>query len=163
METATERNGMSNMFDAPASSGAGVKPVDVENHLLVVEPLEHVASMTTAYGESDAIRVNVHDITDSVTYDNVLWFPKALVSSLKLSIGKRVLGVMGKGTAKPGQSAPWVLIDASGSADAVKAATTYLNGQTAASMTAPQADPAPAAPSALDAALGNLAAAGLTK
>jgi hypothetical protein len=38
-----------------------------------------------------------------------------------------VLGVLGKGTAKPGQSAPWILIDASTEADAVTAATAYLN------------------------------------
>jgi hypothetical protein len=73
---------------------------------------------------------------------------------------------MGKGAAKPGQAAPWILTDASGVPEAVQAATAYLTGQTAASMAAPAA-PAPAATKpdpqadALAAALGNLA--GLTK
>ena len=35
---------------------------------------------------------------------------------------------MGQGTARPGQSAPWILIDASSQPDAVKAATEYLAG-----------------------------------
>lgn len=152
---------MSDLFDAPVSGGS-LKPADVEGHLLVVEPLEYVTSMTTAYGESDAIRVTVHDITANETHENVLWFPKALVGSLKLSVGKRVLAVMGKGQAKAGQSAPWLLIDASTSADAVTAATAYLTGQAKATITAP-AVTVDAGSSALNAALSNLAAAGVTK
>jgi len=62
------------------------------------------------------------------------------------------MGVMGKGTAKPGQAAPWVLEDATGNAKAVKAATDYLTKATADTMAAPKADT-----SALDAALDNLA------
>lgn len=146
------------MFDAPATSSGGVKPADVEGHLLVVEPLEYAPEMQTTFGPSDAIRVTVHDITDQTTYENVLWFPKALVGSLKLSIGKRVLGVMGKGQAKQGQSPPWVLIDASGDQTAVSAATAYLTGQVQQTIAAP----APVA-SELDAALANLQAAQLVK
>ncbi len=150
-------------FAAPSASGATLKPADVEGHVLVVEPLEYVAAITTTFGESDAVRVTVHDISDQASYESVLWFSSALVGSLKNQIGKRVLAVMGKGQAKPGQSAPWVLIDASGNADAVAAATAYLTGQVAATIAAPAPAAPAAAPSALDAALGNLAAAGLTK
>lgn len=150
-------------FDAPVSGGS-LKPADVENHLLVVEPLEYVATMVTAFGDSDAVRVTVHDITEGTTHENVLWFPRALVGALKPSIGKRILAVMGKGEAKAGQSAPWVLFDASSKPEAVAAATAYLTGQTAATL-APPAPVIAAAPqqSALDAALGNLQAAGLSK
>ena len=139
-------------FDAPSQGGGSLKPADVEGHLLVVEPTEYVAAIATSFGEKDAVRVTVHDITDSETYQDVLLFGTALIGSLKSQVGKRVLGVMTKGTAKPGQSAPWVLEDATGNAKAVKAATAYLTGQTAASMAAPTADT-----SALDAALENLA------
>jgi hypothetical protein len=59
---------------------------------------------------------------------------------------------MTKGTAKPGQAAPWVLADASQDAKAVKAATAYLTALTANSMTAPKGED-----SALAAALDNLA------
>jgi hypothetical protein len=113
-------------FTAPAASGSILKPSEVENHLLVVIPQEYIPSMQTQMGESQAVRVTVHDITDQRTFDNALWFGKALVSSLKSMVGQSVLAVMGKGVAKAGQSAPWMLIDASGKPDAVNAATAYL-------------------------------------
>ena len=64
-----------------------------------------------------------------------------------------MLGVMTKGTAKPGQAAPWVLADASQDAKAVKAATAYLTAQTVNSISAP----AKSDNDALAAALDNLA------
>lgn len=114
------------MTFAPISAGGSLKPADIEGHLLVVEPTEYVPEIATAMGTSDAIRVNVHDLTDQETSSNVLWFSKVLVSSLRPLIGQQILAVMGKGTAKPGQSAPWMLHDASEEADAVKAANDYI-------------------------------------
>ncbi len=153
------------MFDAP-SSGATLKPADVKDHLLIVEPLAYETGIVTAFGESDAVRVTVHDVTAGETTENVLWFSGALVGALKGSIGKKILGVMGQGAAKAGQSPPWILVDASKDQRFVDAATAYLTGQVAASISAPAA-PAAAAPvaqqSELDAALANLSAAGLTK
>ena len=144
------------MFDAPATGGGSLKPAEVEGHLLVVEPTEYVANIATSFGEKDAIRVTVHDITDGETHNDVLLFGTALIGSLKSQVGKRVLGVMTKGTAKPGQAAPWILQDATGEPKAVEAATAYLNNQTARSMAAPKSDT-----EALDAAVSNLA--GITK
>ena len=116
------------MFTAPAAGGGSdVRPADLEGHLLIVEPLEYCESIPTSMGDKDAVRVTLHDVTDSATFNDVLWFPKVLVGSLKGRIGQKVLGVLGKGTAKPGQSAPWILIDASTEPDAVTAATAYLN------------------------------------
>ena len=116
------------MFTAPAAGGGSdVRPADLEGHLLIVEPLEYCEYIPTSMGDKDAVRVTLHDVTDSATFNDVLWFPKVLVGSLKGRIGQKVLGVLGKGTAKPGQSAPWILIDASTEADAVTAATAYLN------------------------------------
>jgi hypothetical protein len=152
-------------FDAP-SSGTVLKPAEIKDHLLVVEPLEYVPSITTSFGDSDAVRCNVHDITAKESYDGVLWFSSALVGSLKGAVGKRVLGVMGQGQAKAGQSAPWILIDASKEAALVAAATEYMTSRTAATLSSPAAAaPAAADPvqGSLEAALGNLAAAGLTK
>jgi hypothetical protein len=71
----------------------------------------------------------VHDITDSTTHDDVLWFSTVLVGSLRTRIGAKVLGVMAKGVAKPGQTAPWVLQDASALPEAVTAAQKYLGGK----------------------------------
>ena len=112
-------------FSAPVS-GSVLKPAELEGHLLIVEPEEFIEAMPTTMGVSDAIRVTVHDVTEGQTAEGVLWFNKVLTSGLKPRIGERVLAVMGKGTAKPGQSAPWILIDASQEAEAVKAATAYL-------------------------------------
>jgi hypothetical protein len=47
---------------------------------------------------------------------------------LKGRIGQKVLAVLGKGTAKPGQSAPWILVDATTDNECVNAATTYIAG-----------------------------------
>lgn len=116
------------VFAAPAAGGGSdVRPADLEGHLLIVEPLEYVASIPTSMGDKDAVRVTIHDITDSTTYEDVLWFPKVLVGSLKGRVGQKVLAVLGKGTAKPGQSAPWILVDATTDNDCVKAATAYLD------------------------------------
>ena len=152
------------MFVSPsAASGDTIKPADVEGHLLVVEPIEYIASMATSFGDTDAVRINVHDINAQATYESVLWFSGGLVGSLKGRVGQKVLGTMGKGTAKPGMSAPWILQDASGNDKAVAAATAYLTGQVAAQLTEPAA-PAPSAKptmSALDAALANLEASAI--
>ena len=116
------------MFTAPAAGGGSdVRPADLEGHLLIVEPQEYCESIPTSMGDKDAVRVTIHDVTEGETHEDVLWFPKVLVGSLKGRIGQKVLAVLGKGTAKPGQSAPWVLIDATTEADAVKAATAYLD------------------------------------
>lgn len=132
-----------------------MKPAEIENHLLVVEPTEYIEKMSTQMGESDAVRCTVHDITSKTTHDEVLWFSTVLVGSLRSRIGAKVLGVMGKGVAKPGQTAPWILQDASGVPEAVKAAQEYL-------ATVTPSQPVPAAPVAqedeLAAALKSLGA-----
>ena len=116
------------MFTAPAAGGGSdVRPADLEGHLLIVEPQEYCESIPTSMGDKDAVRVTIHDVTEGETHEDVLWFPKVLVGSLKGRIGQKVLAVLGKGTAKPGQSAPWILLDATTEAEAVKAATAYLD------------------------------------
>jgi hypothetical protein len=149
------------VFAAPAAGGGSdVRPADLEGHLLVVEPLEYVASIPTSMGDKDAVRVTIHDITDTATYEDVLWFPKVLVGSLKGRVGQKVLAVLGKGTAKPGQSAPWILVDATTDNDCVKAATTYLDAIAGNQFTDPDVEQlaADSGNPALAAALGKLGA-----
>ena len=127
------------MFSSPSTGGSGVKPADIEGHLLIVEPQEVIIEMQTSMGTADAVRCTVHDVTDGETHLDTLFFSRALVSSLRNRIGERVLGVMGKGTAKPGQSAPWILEDKTSDVDSVAAATEYINNATAKTLTAPAA------------------------
>jgi hypothetical protein len=111
-------------------------------------------------GDKDAVRVTIHDITDTATYEDVLWFPKVLVGSLKGRVGQKVLAVLGKGTAKPGQSAPWILVDATTDNDCVQAATTYLDAIAGNQFTDPEVEQlaADSGNPALAAALGKLGA-----
>lgn len=136
-------------FSAPAA-GSVLKPAEIEGHLLVVEPVEYIESMATQMGQSDAVRCTVHDITTKTTHEEVLWFSTVLVGALRSRIGAKVLGVMGKGVAKPGQTAPWVLNDASTVPEAVKAAQEYL-AQVPAAAPEPAADDLAAALSKLGA------------
>jgi hypothetical protein len=146
-------------FSAPSSGGTGANISDMDGHLLVVEPIEYKADILTSLGAKDAISATVHDITAGETHEDMLIFPKVLVGSLKGRIGQRVLGTLGRGAAKPGQQAPWVLNDMSGDPGSVNDATRYLTEQTASTISAP----APAVdPSSIEltpellAALGNL-------
>ena len=45
------------------------------------------------------------------------------------NIGKQVLARIGQGVAKPGKSAPWVLINAADTSADVEKATAYLAGE----------------------------------
>ena len=127
-------------FSAPSTSSNGTTVADLDGHLLVLEPIEYAAEIVTSLGTRDAVRATVHDITTSTTHHDMLIFPKVLVGGLKARIGDRVLATMGKGVAKPGQNAPWVLTDMSADPGAIADATRYLNGATAATLA-----PAPAA------------------
>lgn len=138
-------------FASPGAAGGGFAFADAEGHLVVIEVETHEHGILTANGERDAIRATVHDIDANETFEDSLLFPKVIVGSLKARIGQKVLARVGKGTAKPGQNAPWVLNDASGDAAAVKAATAYLDAYRSGQFAAPQ-DSAQAAPAAAAAA-----------
>jgi hypothetical protein len=42
-------------------------------------------------------------------YPDTLIFPRLLLAQTRDKLGEKVLGRLGKGVAKPGQDAPWVL------------------------------------------------------
>jgi hypothetical protein len=101
-----------------------LNPVDIENHTLIVCPVEfipHIQTQFTKDGEpSPAIRVNVVDFVDSanpVVYKGVLWFNVSLYNNLKRQIGQFVAGRIGKGQASTGRSAPWLLNDITSEAE----------------------------------------------
>jgi hypothetical protein len=122
------------MFTDP-SSGEVCKPADVNGHLLIIRPTDIRRDVPTAYGTSDAIQLDLVDLNDADrttgeigrVYRGVLWFPVGLVTGLRDKVNQLVLAWMGQGTAKPGQSAPWTLIPATGDAAATKLAGDWIN------------------------------------
>ena len=122
-------------FSAPSSSNTeSVKVADLNGHLLIIEPTEYKTGIATVHGEADAIEVRINDLDTGHTHESVLFFNVALKSALRSKIGQKVLARIGQGVAKPGKSAPWILLDATNDADAVAKANAFIanTGATAA-------------------------------
>jgi hypothetical protein len=131
-------------FTAPASS-SGFTPADHHTHLLVIEAESYETGIVTSLGEKDAVKATIHDIDLGETSEDALVFPKVLIGALRSRIGQTVLARLGQGIAKPGQSAPWVLEDATGDPAAVAKATAYLDARKAGQYAPPAVEtPAPA-------------------
>jgi hypothetical protein len=128
-------------FSAPSSSTESVKVADLAGFLLIIEPIEYKVGIQTVHGETDAIEVNLVDLDNNKTYNNVLFFNVALKNALKAKVGQKVLARIGQGVAKPGKSAPWILNDATGDVAAVAKANAYIGG---ASVPAPAVVDSPA-------------------
>ena len=129
-------------FAAPSNASESVKVADLAGHLLIITPTEYKTGIQTVHGLAEAVEVEVVDLDAKQTYGSVLWFNVALRNALKNKIGQKVLARIGQGAAKPGKSAPWILVDATGDANAVALANAYLS-----------AAPAPVAPAAPVAAM----------
>lgn len=131
-------------FEAPSTSSEGPKVADLNGHLLIITPTSYERGITTVHGEAEAIKVNLVDLDTNEEHDGVLWFNVALRNALDSKIGKTILARIGQGVAKPGKSAPWILLDATGDAAAVAKANAYIANGLGAPATA--AAPAPATP-----------------
>ena len=114
------------MFSAPSTPTTGVKVADLEGKLLVIEPTDFKTEINTVHGMADAIQVNLVDVDSGTSHRDVLFFNVALKNALIPKIGQKVLARIGKGVAKPGKSAPWILIDASQEPGAVAKAQAAL-------------------------------------
>lgn len=115
-------------FSAPSSNNESVKVADLNGHLLILEAIEYKTGIPTVHGDADAIEVRINDLDTGYTHDSVLFFNVALKNALKTKIGQKVLARIGQGAAKPGKSAPWILIDATGDGDAVAKANAFIAG-----------------------------------
>jgi len=116
-------------FATPAAS-SGIDWSELNGCLLVVEPSEIVKSISTNLGLTDAVRANVTVVDGAkagTKYDDTLVFPKVLQSQLNSRIGQKVLGRLGQGQAKPGQSPPWMLNP--GSPEDEQKAVAFLSAQ----------------------------------
>ena len=128
-------------FVAPSSNSESVKVADLDGHLLILEPIEYKTGIATVHGDADAIEVRINDLDTGFTHESVLFFNVALKNALKTKIGHKVLARIGQGVAKPGKSAPWILLDATGDTEAVAKANAFIASPAAA---APAAAPAAA-------------------
>jgi hypothetical protein len=103
-------------FASPAAPGQGIDLKEHVGALLLIDVQSLENGIKTVHGDSDAISANVNVLDgpgQGASYEDTLIFPKVLVSQLRKSIGDKVLGRLGQGVAKPGQSAPWILNEAS--------------------------------------------------
>lgn len=101
------------MFDSPAS---GVKITTFEGELLLVAPKEFKEGVLTSFGPADYVEADVTVLDGQHKGEHhgaVRMFQKQLIGQLrpKVGTGRMVLGRLGRGEAKAGQSAPWVLKD----------------------------------------------------
>ena len=102
------------LFTSPAASGGGIQWADSLGRLLLFRVHSLEASIPTSLGDKEAVRadITVLDGPDAgSTHDDALVFPRVLIGQLRPRIGQMVLGRLGQGNAKPGQNAPWTLID----------------------------------------------------
>lgn len=101
-------------FEAPASA-VGIKWDDYKGDLLLIAVKQVETGISTSFGPKDAVRADV-TVLDGTAANEVfvdtLIFPSVLISQTRSAIGKKVLGRLGQGQAKPGQKAPWRLIEA---------------------------------------------------
>lgn len=147
---------MTTPFAAPASSeSSSVKPADLEGHLLIIKPVDYKTGIITSLGEAEAVEVDLVDLDANTEHTSVLFFNVALRNALRPNIGKQVLARIGKGVAKPGKTAPWVLVNATENQADIDKATAYLAGNVSA--------PAPTAPATAPAGITPEVAALLEK
>jgi hypothetical protein len=153
------------IFASPSSSGGDRLNIgDIKDHHVIINVLSS-ETRTTTYGDAEAVTINVADLTTGLSHLDVLWFSRVIVSSLRgfAGSGSLVLGTVGQGVAKPGQSAPWVLNAADHLPEVVTAAQAWLDANpgviagAVATPAAPAANLAPIAPVAnLAPSLGSL-------
>jgi len=104
---------MSDDFDDPGAPGGDKLPLaDLNGSLLMFEVREALYDVATTFGKSDPVRVDAHVLDGNEkgqVYTDALVFPKVLAGQLRGKDGHKVLGRLGQGIAKAGQSAPWTL------------------------------------------------------
>lgn len=134
------------MFQQP-SQGDRVDMKDLVGCLVLIWVRELRDGITTPYGESDAVAVDLHCLDGArggEKFENTLIFQKALIGSLRGAVGgEPVLGRISLGVAKPGQSPPYILEPFTDADAAV--ATGYISRMAEPFQQAANGSPAPAA------------------
>jgi hypothetical protein len=131
--------------DPSTPTGVDLKRISGSLVLIDVKAVEH--DIVTAYGNTDAIRCDLAVLDGELKgeeYTDTLLFPRVLQSQLRSfsdKPGVKCLARLGQGTAKPGQSAPWVLNPATDEDRATAAKYEAYVASKAAPATATVADP----------------------
>jgi hypothetical protein len=113
---------MSDDFSTPADieaepSGEYFDAKNEIGNLVLFTPFEYVEKTVTTFGEKDAVKTHTV-VFDAKTgepsvYEDSMIFSGSLIKTLKpyakSNAGRRVLGRLGRGTAKPGMQPPYVL------------------------------------------------------
>ncbi len=126
-------------FASPAAASTGPKPADLQGQLLIFKPIEYRSGIETVNGPADAISCDITNLDTNQEYSDVLFFNIAIRNALRPLIGQRVLGRIQQGVAKPGKTAPWIIVDASADQAAIAQASAYKPGAAAAPAAAPAA------------------------
>lgn len=103
------------MFAQPSAPSGGITWADHNGALLLIEVKSFEPGVQTSFGVNDAVKADVTVIDGpgaGENYIDTLIFPKLLVAQTKSQLGQKVLGRLGQGQGKPGQSAPWLLNEA---------------------------------------------------
>lgn len=103
-------------FNDPSQGGDRLPLDDVNGSLLLFTVKSVEKDIQTTFGVSDAVKADVavlDGIRKAEVFTDTLVFPRVLRSALSPHVGAMVIGRLGKGTAKPGQSPPWILDAAS--------------------------------------------------
>lgn len=97
------------------SSGDKLDLATVNGALLHIDVKEQKKGVETSFGPADPILADVAVLDGEKKgeqYDDVLIFPRLLINQLSQVLegsDRVVVGRLGKGVAKPGKSAPWLL------------------------------------------------------
>lgn len=117
---------MTDEFDSPASD---VRITSFDGMLLLLRPTAFMEAVPTTFGPSDAVEADMIVLDGrgaGETYTGVRIFQRMMINQLrsKVGSGRMVLGRLGLGPAKQGQSPPWLLLDPT--EDDQKLARAYL-------------------------------------
>lgn len=102
-------------YAAPAAPGESINWQDLKGLLLLIKPSGVESDIPTVHGPATAVRATITVLdgpNPGDTTDDALVFPRVMQGQIKGRIGQLVLGRLGQGIAKPGQTAPWQLAEA---------------------------------------------------
>lgn len=105
-----------NKPSAPGASGDSVAMSELDGALVGFKVLES-KTVPTRFGDKPAVAVDITvfdgGTADATSYEDVLLFGTVIVGQLAPQVGGKVLGRVGKGEARNGNQAPWMLLDPS--------------------------------------------------